>query len=337
MSSVVIRSPGPTRRNLNTCLLRESPVAPLSPPDPHAAYRIAVAAERARPSGVESLVGHRLYWVCGDVVGACDLIAGEDRFLVLGRHTHADVVLDRDPAVSLRHLLLRSVSLADAPPMLSVLDLSSELAFRLVDGSLQHAIVASGPTVFTVGAYAVVALPTGVPPLELPPPQIVPVGSAPDFARHPYRAPPSVATQSRVLRDSVVNLMPRLLDLAVALPTGAMGSRVPAVGAAGAVELEVRSPRGRAFVTLSQEQLTQGVLLGRAPRCAAFGTLLSTTTSRVHALLLETRTGLAAFDTASTHGLFDAAGARRRVLPLVAPVERLHMGSSEVEVVIRRV
>lgn len=334
------------RRNVGTCVGQAAVpfgvAAPEPPPDPDTAYRFAVSAERARASR-EPFVGHRLYWMTGGTIGACDLVSDEG-FLVVGRHTHADVVLDRDARISLRHLMVRSMPLADAEPMLSVFDLSSELGFRLVDGTLQRNIVARGPVVLSVGSYALVALPAGPPPARLPAPEIVPVESsaARSPGAHPYRSP----LEPRVgrARESLIGLMPRLLDLAVessrALPpTSAIPMSVAPPSEAPVLELEVRSPRGSERVLLSRAELARGVLLGRSPKCASFGfsRVLATTTSRVHALLLETRTGLQVFDTASSHGIYDVHGSRWRSMPLDGPVSRFRLGlAGDVDVVLRR-
>lgn len=236
------------RRNVGTCVGQAAVpfgvAAPEPPPDPDTAYRFAVSAERARASR-EPFVGHRLYWMTGGTIGACDLVSDEG-FLVVGRHTHADVVLDRDARISLRHLMVRS--------------------------------------------------------------------------------------------------MPRLLDLAVessrALPpTSAIPMSVAPPSEAPVLELEVRSPRGSERVLLSRAELARGVLLGRSPKCASFGfsRVLATTTSRVHALLLETRTGLQVFDTASSHGIYDVHGSRWRSMPLDGPVSRFRLGlAGDVDVVLRR-
>lgn len=316
MSPATSPSPALVGRNVNTTFGTALPgAAPESAPDPRVAYEFALAAERARGNS-PTFPGHRLYWSTSGRFGACDLRAGDEGFLVVGRHTNCDIVLDGDERVSLRHLLLRSVLLDDGCPSLSVLDLSTPLGFALTTGESQRNVSAVGPIVLTIGSYTLVALPNDSLPHSLPVPRSI-EGSA-----HPYRAasPPQAAERGGA-RGTLVTLMPRLLDVVLdPLPEHGLGSQTNA-----SWDMIARSARGQAMVTLTRDALARGVLIGRGPKCIQPGRLhavFGARTSRVHALLLETARGLLVFDTASTNGITDARGKPLRFALLDrAPVE----------------
>src|ERR1019366_755865 len=104
--------------------------------------------------------GVRLVWWRGDELGWHDLVAHPHAYAVIGRHTKCDVVLPSDPAVALRHLLLRATTLDDGSPALRVLDLRTGLGFHLDDDTERRALVATGPLALRVGRYALVAIPS---------------------------------------------------------------------------------------------------------------------------------------------------------------------------------
>jgi hypothetical protein len=119
-------------------------------------------------------VGVRLVWWRGDELGWYDLVADPRAFAVVGRHTKCDVVLPSDPAVALRHLLLRAVPLDDGSPALHVMDLRTGLGFHLDDDVERRALVATGPLAMRVGRYALVAIPSRAElPETRPSPEIV--------------------------------------------------------------------------------------------------------------------------------------------------------------------
>jgi hypothetical protein len=123
--------------------------------------------------------GVRLVWSRGSKLGWRDLTATPGEFAVVGRHSQCDVVLPFDPAVALRHLLVRAVTLDDGTVATRLLDLKTGLGFYLDDDVERRALVASGPVALRVGRYALVALPSGVPlPEARPPAEVVDRGEA---------------------------------------------------------------------------------------------------------------------------------------------------------------
>lgn len=281
---------------------------------PARAFAIAALANHARPA--QAKPGYRLYWMTGDLLGSRDVAAraGSPSPIVLGRHTHCDVILDADPTVALRHLLV-SVVLHDGAPVLQVLDLRTQDGFELADGSPQRSIFVQGPVVFGVGAYSIVALPSGAPiPAAMPP--------LPPVAGNPYRVIQGWLADDPVARPDVrsrITILPRALDLEERVSRRGTGSPPQAfdgrgLGPAepGSYELSLASASGRARVRLSPDDLERGVLVGRDPRCVDAGlrAVLSDDVSRVHILLMRVEGVLTAIDLASTQG---TTHERRRV------------------------
>lgn len=284
---------------------------------------MATALDRARAPQREP--GHRIYWMTGSQFGSRDVPAARSGFVVLGRHTQCDGVLDDDPSIALRHLLVRSACLDDGFPTLSVMDLRSHEGFELSDGTLQRSILATGPVVLRVGAYAIVALPSGEPPAaSLPTPVCSRDGG------NPYRIMARPVGLDPVARPGLVSritLLPRVSM--VSEPSAAFPGWT---GEAREYELVLRSPGGQAGVRLSARDLAHGVLIGRALKCVDAGlrAVLDSGISRVHALLLRDRHGCFVYDTASTQGTYHDAR-RVRCLPLADEGTRLFLGTSGVQ------
>jgi hypothetical protein len=257
------------RSNASTCLPGMT-VGPVAPPL-RAVYTVALAAERER---AQPAAGYRLYWMAEGRFGSCDV--PPHGFVVVGRHALCDAVLDGDPTIGLRHVLVRARRLDDGCPRLSVLDLHTNLGFTLADGRPARSIAATGAIGFYVGPYALVALPGGEPaPRELPTPRVC------EGLSHPYRAAQPIPS---------VTLLPRALVVGE--------SSAPPVAA---VTLSLSSAAGAASVRLSPDDLERGVLVGRAPKCAgALRAVLHEGISRAHLLVRRD----AIYDLASTQGTY---------------------------------
>jgi hypothetical protein len=261
------------RTNDSTCLPWQMKI-PLQAPSLETAYAIAVAADRVR----EAAAGYRLYWMtAGGHFGSFDVPVDPQAFVVLGRHAMCDVVLEGDPTIALRHLLVRASRLDDGCPRLSVVDLHTNIAFELASGRSERSIAATGPIAFRVGAYAIIALPGGEP--------IPPALPAPECSRaivpHPYRDAPV----------SSITLLPRAIQLGESVMQNTGPSWT----------LTVNGARGAASIQLSRLDLELGVLVGRAPKCNdMLRNVLNEGISRVHLML---RKGIA-YDVASTQGTY---------------------------------
>jgi hypothetical protein len=299
----------------------------LSPRD---AYAMAVEADRLR--GPQSEVGYRLYWMSDMVLGSQEIYARPSGYAVVGRHGSCDVVLDQDErVVSLRHVIVRAAALDDGFPVISVLDLQTTTGFELSDGSRQRSVAATGPIVFRIGTCSLVALPSsGRFPSELP----VPVVEAGDLAPHRIAAvriapgnaaapaPVESAPRSEKTPASRITLLPHSVVLSERPSAGPLVRPLDYVltGEGYEVILESRtSPAVRlsAGVRLSMADLEHGVLIGRAEKCVDEGlrSILGTTISRVHVLLIREKGACHLYDCASLVGTY-AHGQRVRWVPL---------------------
>ncbi|MEA2751402.1 MAG: hypothetical protein QOI41_5545, partial [Myxococcales bacterium] len=302
----------------------------LSPRD---AYAMAVAADRVR--GPQSEVGYRLYWMSDELLGSQEIYARPSGYAVVGRHGSCDVVLDQDErVVSLRHVLVRAASLDDGYPVISVLDLQTSTGFELSDGSKQRSVAATGPIVFRIGTCSLVALPSsGRFPDQLP----VPVVEAGDLAPHrvaAVRLPPAVAgvapgahvpahpRSSDGSPASRITLLPHSVNLSQRPSAGPLARPADYVptGEGYEVILESRTAPAApmsAGVRLTMADLEHGVLIGRADKCVDEGlrSILGTTISRVHVLLIREKGACHLYDCASLVGTY-ANHQRVRCLPL---------------------
>jgi hypothetical protein len=285
------------RTNASTCLPCQIKL-PLHAPSLATAYAVAIAADKARG---EPFDGYRLYWMAEGRFGSFDVPLDPGSYVVVGRHGMCDVVLDGDPTIALRHLLVRASRLDDGAPRLSVVDLHTNIGFEVGGAKGERSIAATGPIALRVGAYALVALPSGQPiPASLPEPARVRA-----VVPHPYRDAPV----------SSITFLPRLLELSET-NSGA--------GSASGWTLRLHGAHGAASVQLSPLDLELGVLVGRAPKCNdVLRNVLNDGISRVHLLL---RKGIA-YDVASTQGTY-AFHRRVRAVPLDDDGTDLRLGTA---------
>ncbi|HEY1954823.1 MAG TPA: FHA domain-containing protein [Polyangiaceae bacterium] len=271
------------RSNASTCL--PTAVPPMAAPSLRTVYSVALAAEKER----EPASGYRLYWMGPARFGSCDVPVDSESYVIVGRHALCDAVLDSDPQVALRHLMVRASRLDDGAPRLSIVDLHTGLGFALADGRNARTLVATGPLGIVVGGYAIVALPGGEPPApELPAARVATLASA----GSPYRDAPPVPS---------ITLLPRA-------PLFGESASFPHAS----VAVSVTSARGAAVVRVSALDLELGVLVGRAPKCNdVLRTVLNEGISRVHLLLRKN----IAYDLASTQGTY-VGGRRVRSAPI---------------------
>jgi hypothetical protein len=274
--------------------------------------------------GVSSLLpperraGHRLVWVRGASYASRILVAEGEGFAVVGRHSQCSVQLADDPFVALRHLLVRSVALPSGGVALRVVDLHTGSGFFLADGSQHTSVLAEGPVAFSVGEYAVVALPNGGPheeglPHELPaldhegsrlaPEQLAALAEV----MSPYRvhARPS-------MRSSRITSLP--VPMLVGEPLSPNDGRSAASGR-GRYELTLRRGDLQASLALTEMDLARGVIVGRSEKCISESLRRVTEmgTSRVHVLVVREGDAIHAYDLASTQGTYVGAKLALRV------------------------
>ncbi len=301
----------PVGINRSTCLpqhFRELPLDVLGLSHAYARAKEMHAAMPPRPG----LAGYRIFVVLRENVRALDLPASPDMYMVLGRHTQCDMVLDAEPSVALRHLLVRAIVQPDGAVGVRVLDLQTTLAFHVDNGEACRSIFAVGPIAMRLGPYAIVALPLdpAASPPRLPKPTLSRATSM-ALAREggPYRA--AATKHGEVFRSSHITLLPiapMLEDLHAGW--GVQNAR------AGFGRVTLDGTGRMASIEVPEAELDSGVLIGRALKCKDEGlrSMLDNSISRAHVLLLREDGLTSAFDVASTRGTY-AYGVRvRRVL-----------------------
>jgi hypothetical protein len=244
--------------------------------------------------------GYRLAWGRRDEYGWLDLSAEPGAFAVIGRHSRADVVLPHDEEVSLRHLLATAYLLARAdggrPDVaLRLLDLRATLPILLEDGTERRSIVATGPLCVRLGSYVLAAFPVHQGNLEVAgDAHLDPSGMAQPAIRSEPLPPKET---SRAWRTSEIFVLPRSSQISQIMERA--GAQEPK-GARVTLEREGRA----ATASLAESELANGVLVGRAEKCADHGmrALLTERISRVHLLLLAEGERVIAYDLCTTNG-----------------------------------
>lgn len=262
--------------------------------------RAARVAEHLPPAGAGVVA--RAFWE--DAAGELAFAElREDDHLVLGRHARCDVRL-RDPAVSLRHVLLRARR--DVLGKLSILaqDLATELGFH-VDDARVPTLGASidGPAVLGIAGQLVALLPTGAPAADESALRPRLVDADPEDARPiaEERAALAVRTQLDSYSRTTIHPIPAPLSVEVLDAVEAPFARIA-----------LRGPQARVVFTASAEDLDRLVLIGRYTRCRR-GALspFSDWVSRVHAAITRDGAALRVIDLASTNGLATRSGGKR--------------------------
>lgn len=306
------------RRNAATELFQG--FSPAGSADLRQAYAFARGLAKMQPGGdARRVPGHRLVWVRGSAFASTTLSASDDAFTIVGRHTQCGIALTEDPFVALRHLLVRSIHLPSGGVALRILDLQTNLGFVLPDGSRHTSVFAEGPIAVAIGEYALVALPNengsksdDELPNELPkpemhtPPAVREQLAALENAMSPYRQ------NARPNHVSRITLMPRPVMIGEALPPS-LGRLAGTGGWALTLQREGRS----ATVTLSNEDLSRGAMIGRSEKCCSelLRRITDVNTSRAHVLILRDGPVVHAYDLASTQGTYlHGMPARRAVL-----------------------
>lgn len=263
-------------------------------------------AERVTAHAQPTVRGHRIVWVRGGCYGVRELSAHDAAYAIVGRHTHADVVLELDPTIALRHLVLRSIE-TGGQLALRILDLQTSTGFALADGEPRRSAVVRGPVAFQVGDYTLVALPTDPAPRALPPAFLEAMSS-------PYRAP-----SPRPLGTSHIGIVPGISDL------GKLCMYVEG-DARSAFSLE-RAGGARETVLVSELEQQRGIVVGRSPKAHEhLLALMDANVSRMHMLLVREHAETFAIDLCSMNGTWIGRERVRRVR--LSPGMQLRLGDS---------
>ncbi len=289
------------------------------------AYGFARGIARIQPLNAQARPGHRLVWVRRAEFSCTTLVAADDAFAVVGRHTQCSVVLPEDPFVALRHVLVRSIALPAGGVALRMLDLHTGIGFVLPDGSTRTSILAEGPIAVGLGEYALVALPTESKGDELPGEMPPPVVDMPTAVRDQLEALAHAMSPYRVNarpvnRTSRITLMPSPVMVGEPLPPN-----LDRLTSGGRHALTLFRGQRSATMMITEEDLARGVVIGRSEKCHSemLRRITDESTSRVHVLVLREGEVVYAYDLASTQGTYVNGIAVRRV-----PLSALSVGGA---------
>jgi hypothetical protein len=287
---------------------------------PDETYALALGMEKS--ASVPTHHPYRIFVAFEDGMRSRAIELGEH--LVIGRHSHCDLVLPDDVGVSLRHVLVRVSTLDDGFPVLSLLDLDSSSGFELSTGARERAVVAVGPVFFRIGATSFLALPQGDPsklPRALDPP-LIRYSDAGGYRVNPYAKAPEEAEPRRTTapRITIVRWSVRPSAIFAPLRRRSPPSSVPSGPPTGWEIVLERDGGASVGIRVSAEDLGHGVMLGRHERCVDGGLKSFLRehigVSRVHVLLIQERDGIRLYDVGSTNGTFDDQGQRIRQMVL---------------------
>lgn len=253
---------------------------------------------------------------------------------IVGRHGMADLYLDGDLGLSLRHLAIITSPLVSSHDEVRfrIVDLRTETAFADEHGKPFEALMAEGPLFVRCGQYALFVIPTGDPTMwpdsaedgwECIPERVYLNGAAAEPDRWQRLARGRVKARAAVEEDGPRQKKRDAVTMvhSMAGPVRAR-TRLVAPGEEPIGTLRISSKAGVQTIALGAQAAGQGVLLGRYERCDIDGVNVLTEQgiSRVHLLIIDIDGRLYAIDTASTHGtwLGDEDEREVRVLAVAA-------------------
>ncbi len=263
----------------------------------------------------------RLYWGRHNEIRWLDLPAKAGAYAVVGRHSRCDVRLGQDPEVSLRHLLASAHIRDDGELSLRLLNLRASLPFYLDDDTPHWSLVGSGPMVLRLGTYVLAAVPLFHRKVTA---AAADGASNSDGISRLVREMPRYSTRFSKVPDPFESAPPAPLELSQAASGAtAGGGESPSLVASchKVTDLSMVCAQRRAgdqvfarlgferagmgaLLTVSEDDLQLGVLIGRSARCLDRGvaSVLSEAISRVHLLLLREGGRTCIYDLCSTNG-----------------------------------
>jgi hypothetical protein len=250
--------------------------------------------------------------------GMVELRARVDRFVagIVGRHDRCDLYLPVNDRMALRQLAIVVDPVTSWSPgdcgRYRVLDLRSRDGFLDEDERPLRGMRCEGPALLRCAGHALFMLPLGD-PTDWPEsaedawaylPERVYFDELECTPRGSIARMPLVGTSA--LKHSTIIRVHGPRDTA---------DRLAARDAVGMLELVGRVEHGT--IRIGREELRDGVLLGRYPRCDASRLVDDGSLSRVHALLIQVDDTLLAIDTASRNGMRSPGAPDTRVIELV--------------------
>jgi hypothetical protein len=247
---------------------------------------------------------------------------------IVGRHDHCDLFLDKHASLALRHLAIvldpvKSWRAASTAVSYRILDLRTERGFTDEDGKTMRGLRAEGPAFIRCAGHALFVMPIGDP------------SDWPKSASDAWGMLPERVYFDELRGDpkgSLTNLPKARAQNArthTSMVFRTLGPRDTGMGLVDrgdiAGMLEIIGPNLRGQLSVGDQALRDGVLLGRYARCDGSALLDDASLSRVHILLLQVDDALLAIDTASRNGTHLVGQPNARVIALDRESE-LHLG-----------
>jgi hypothetical protein len=245
------------------------------------------------------------------IVVCSNLSPGELRTLVIGRHDHADIAVQSDKSLSLRHAMVILKIDAAGKPFVRVLDLRSIFGVRDADNTPHLSVASNGPVALRLADTALFVVP-----------QVNSADGAPiDLSTSTFATVTWPAVNPYVPEDDPESHLRELsshsrCSTAVSVIADLRG--VPPMVSRGPQEAVNFSINGKTHSCPVQPYLLRaGILIGRYERCdiSAQNIPMPQTVSRVHALLISIDGGVHLFDAGSQNGIV-VDGLHVKQLPL---------------------
>lgn len=238
---------------------------------------------------------------------------GRPNSAIVGRHGMADLFLEADPGLSLRHLaVILHPRQHGADLRYRVLDLRTTTCFVDERGRRLEALEAEGPVFVRCGRHALFFLPTEDEATPWPEDPHAGFACIPErifFDDAPAEPDRWVRRRQQACwvstSDGHEARLRRTLVETTRGPSRAQ-RRLLADDDEPLGELRISSKKGESTLVVGRHEAREGILLGRYERCDTEGlpVLASSRISRVHALVVELNGVVHLVDTASTNGVW---------------------------------
>lgn len=257
----------------------------------------------------------------GTMTGSLCIAAKADsaNSAIIGRHGMADLYLDGDASLSLRHLVvIVSPYEAGSDVRFKIVDLRTSAGFHDEHGKRFEAVLVEGPLFIRCGSYFLYCLPTGdttdwpadaTDGWECIPERVYLRGSAAEPDRWSRKQARHAKRKATPLASGEVEPSEREERAAITLVHSVAGpvrarARLLEPGESPLGTLRISSEAGIQSLVIGPGAAQQGILLGRYQRCDIDGVNVLThdSISRVHLLIISIDDTLYAIDAGSTHG-----------------------------------
>ena len=287
-------------------------------------------AERCREINEPGIALVAVDEVTGRPMGLVRLLARVQRHVaaIIGRHDECDLYLNAHARLALRHLAVVLDPVQDWRPGANVryrvLDLRTSDGFNDENDRALRGLRCEGPALLRCGGYGLFIMPLGD-PTDWP-------GDAKDawaflpervyfdeLDKSPLGSVRRVSRPSPQLPSLNTAVTHRSLIIRTHGPHDTSDGLVDSGDTAGTLELI--GPRNRGTIRIGQDELRDGVLIGRYARCNNAQLADDPSLSRVHALLIQIGDAILAIDTASLNSTREVNQPKARLIQLLGDTE----------------